>query len=53
MTVWPPSTTSTAEQDALDGTMYLDSTDLELMHDATAAESCPSCPGGGATSHGR
>ena len=26
---------------------YLHSTDLELMHDGTTAEACPTCPGGG------
>ena len=36
-----------AEQDAVEGSMYLHSTDLELMHDGTTAEACPTCPGGG------
>jgi hypothetical protein len=31
------------------GSMYLESTDLELMDDETTAQDCPSCPGGGTT----
>lgn len=48
-TVLLSGTEDSAEQDAAEGSMYLTSTDLELMHDATTAEACPSCPGGGST----
>ena len=41
-------TEDSAEQDATEGSMYLASTDLELMHDETTAAACPTCPGGGA-----
>ena len=47
-TVLLAGTEDSAEQDAIEGSMYLASTDLELMHDETTAEACPTCPGGGA-----
>ena len=50
-TVLVSGTEDSAEQDAVEGTMYLVSTDLELMHDSTTAEACPSCPGGGDQVH--
>jgi hypothetical protein len=46
-TILLAGTEDSAEQDAFEGSMYLTSTDLELMHDETTAEACPSCPGGG------
>lgn len=48
-TVLLSGTEDSAEQDAFEGSMYLTSTDLELMHDETTAEACPSCPGGGSS----